>query len=389
MTTKFYRILIILAALALAIDLLGCGENKAPSFERPPAPVTVSAAEERDVPVYLDAVGTSVAREMVSIQPQVSGRITKIHFEDGAYVKRGAPLFTIDPRPYQAEVHVAEAMIAEKKAALEFAKIEFDRVKNLIETKAISQSDYDTRKNAVEVAEAQLKHSRAQLETAKINLSYCFIHSPIEGRAGQRLVDLGNVVDANEEKSLLTIQRMDPIYADFTIPENDLTAVQVNMRRGTLKTEIRLPDDASTVREGSLTFLDNAVQSGTGTVKLRATIPNEDHRFWPGRFVKVRLVLRTEQDAILIPATAPQMSAKGTFVYVVQQDSTAELRPVTVGQQQEDLVVISEGLQPGERVVVSGQLGVTPGGKVRVDQGATPVAGKQSRSASGGTGAES
>ena len=389
MTTKFYRIMIILAAVALAVDLFGCGGDKPPSFERPPAPVTVSAAESRDVPIYLEAVGTSVAREMVSITPQVSGRITQIHFEDGAYVKRGAPLFTIDPRPYQAAVHVAEAMIAEKKAALEFAKIEFDRVKNLIETKAISQSDYDTRKNAVEVAEAQLKHSRAQLETARVNLSYCFIHSPIEGRAGQRLVDLGNVVDANDEQALLTIQRMDPIYADFTIPENDLSVVQRNMRGGTLKTEIRLPDDASTVREGSLTFLDNAVQSGTGTVKLRATIPNEDHKFWPGRFVKVRLVLRTEQDAILIPAAAPQMSAKGTFVYVVKQDSTAELRPVTLGQQQEDLVVISEGLQPGERVVVSGQLGVTPGGKVRVDQAPTPVAGKQSRSAPGGTGAES
>jgi membrane fusion protein, multidrug efflux system len=389
MTTKFYRILMILAAIALAIDMLGCGENKAPSFERPPAPVTVGAAESRDVPVYLDAVGTSVAREMVSIQPQVSGRITQIHFVDGAYVKRGTPLFTIDPRPYQAAVHVAEATIAERKAALEFAKIEFDRVKNLIETKAISQQDYDTRKNAVDVAEAQLKHSRAELETAKINLSYCFIHSPIEGRAGQRLVDLGNIVEANDEQPLLTIQRMDPIYADFTIPESDLTAVQVNMRRGTLKTEIRLPDDASVTREGSLTFLDNAVQNQTGTVKLRATIPNEDHRFWPGRFVKVRLVLSTQQDAILIPATAPQMSAKGTFVYVVKQDSTAELRPVTLGQRQDDLVVIAEGLQPGERVVVSGQLGVTPGGKVRVDQAPTPVAGTNAGSTKPGTGAES
>ena len=377
MTTKFYRILIILSALALAVDLLGCGEKQAPSFERPPAPVTVGAAVTRDVPVFLDAVGTSVAREMVSIQPQVSGRITQIHFVDGAYVKRGAPLFTIDPRPYQAEVHVAEAMIAEKQAALEFAKIEFDRVANLIETKAISQSDYDTRKNAVQVADAQLKHSRAQLETARINLDYCFIRSPIEGRAGQRLVDLGNIVDANVEEPLLTIQRMDPIYADFTIPENDLTAVQTNMRRGTLKAEIRLPDDAASAREGSLTFLDNAIQNGTGTVKLRATIPNEDHHFWPGRFVNVRLILSTHQNAVVIPATAPQMSAKGTFVYVIKQDSTAELRPVTLGQQQADLVVIAEGLQPGERVVVNGQLGVTPGGKVRIDQAPTPVAGTQ------------
>ncbi|MCI0415767.1 efflux RND transporter periplasmic adaptor subunit [bacterium] len=374
MTSKFYRILIPLAALALAVDLLGCGDKQAQSFERPPAPVTVDEAVSKDVPVYLDAVGTSVAREMVSIQPQVSGRITQIHFVDGAYVRRGAPLFTIDPRPYQAEVHVAEAMIAEKEAALEFAKIEFERVANLIETKAISQQDYDTRKNAVQVAEAQLKHSRAQLETARINLDYCFIRSPIEGRAGQRLVDLGNIVDANEEQPLLTIQRMDPIYADFTIPENDLSAVQNNMKSGTLKVEARLPESTENAREGSLTFLDNAVQNGTGTVKLRATIPNTDHRFWPGRFVNVRLILSTKQDAVVIPATAPQMSAKGTFVYVIKQDSTAELRPVTLGQRQDDQVVIAEGLQSGERVVVSGQLGVTPGGKVRIDQSPAPMA---------------
>jgi multidrug efflux system membrane fusion protein len=389
MSTKFYRIIMILAAIALAIDLLGCGENKAPSFERPPAPVTVGAAVTQDVPVYLDAVGTSVAREMVSIQPQVSGRITQILFVDGAYVKRGSRLFTIDPRPYQAAVHVAEAMIAEKKAALEFAKIDFDRVKNLIETKAISQQDYDTRKNAVDVAEAQLKHSRAELETARINLGYCFINAPIEGRAGQRLVDLGNIVDTNEDRSLLTIQRMDPIYADFTIPENDLTAVQRNMRGGTLKVEARLPESDENPREGSLTFLDNAVQNGTGTVKLRATIPNTDHRFWPGRFVNVRLILSTQQNAVVIPATAPQMSAKGTFVYVIKQDSTAELRPVKLGQQQADLVVISEGLQPGERVVVNGQLGVTPGGKVRIDQSPTPVAGTQAGPTKGNAGAES
>lgn len=362
------RFLIVWGAFSLLFSLFltGCGDNQAaPAFDRPPAPVVVQAAEQRDVPIYLDAIGKSVAREVVSIEPQVSGRITQIHFADGAYVSKGTQLFTIDPRPYEAEVHAAEATLAERKAAHDLARIEFDRVQNLVETKAISQQDFDSRQNALEVTEAQVKQSEAAVEKAKLNLEYCFIRSPIDGRAGQRLVDLGNIVSANGS-ALLTIQRLDPIYADFTITENDLTAVQNNMKSGTLKAEIRLPDDSDEPRAGDLTFLDNAVQDGTGTVKLRATVPNEDHHFWPGRFVKVRLVLSTQKNAVVIPAVATQMSAQGTFVYTVKQDSTAELRPVTLGQRQGDLIVITQGLKAGERVVTTGQLGVTPGGKVRV-----------------------
>jgi multidrug efflux system membrane fusion protein len=168
----------------------------------------------------------------------------------------------------------------------------------------------------------------------------------------------------------LVIQRLDPIYADFTITESDLTAVQQNMARGSLKVEVRLPDEPQKPREGKLTFLDNTVQDTTGTIKLRATIANEDHRFWPGRFANIRLILGIHENAVLISAEAPQMSAKGPFVYVVKPDSTAELRPVSVGQRQGDLVVINKGVNAGERVVTNGQIGVTPGGKVRI---ATPT----------------
>jgi multidrug efflux system membrane fusion protein len=185
-------------------------------------------------------------------------------------------------------------------------------------------------------------------------------------------VDLGNVVTANSG-SLLVIQRLDPIYADFTITENDLTIVQRNMSEGSLKVEVRLPDEPGMprARDGKLTFLDNSVQDGTGTIKLRATIANQDRRFWPGRFANVRLILGVQHNAVLIPAEAPQMSAKGQFVYVVKDDSTAELRPVTVGQRQGDLVVVSKGINSGERVVTNGQLGVTPGGKVRLAEPTT------------------
>jgi multidrug efflux system membrane fusion protein len=354
-------------ACLLALALTGCGKNDPPSFERPPAPVSVVKAIKQDVPVYIDSIGKTVAREVVSIQPQVSGRITEIHFKDGADLKKGDPLFTIDPRPYQAQLASAKATLAEKKAALELAKIEFNRYTDLRRTNSVSQQEYDQRKNTLEVAKAQVEQSEAAVETARLNLDYCSIRSPIDGRAGQRLVDIGNVVAANTG-SLLVIQRLNPIYADFTVTENELTAVQRNMARKTLKVEVRLPDEPDNPRDGKLSFLDNAVQESTGTVKLRATIPNADHYFWPGRFVRVRLVLKTLHNAVLVPAAAPQMSAKGSFVYVVKKDSTAELRPVKLGQRQDDLVVVAQGLKPDEPVVVTGQLAVRPGGKVRVKE---------------------
>jgi multidrug efflux system membrane fusion protein len=356
----------ILRGICLGLLLAGgCGRKAPASFERPPAPVSVAQVIERDVPIYLDEIGKTVAREVVSIQPQVSGRITQIHFTDGADLKVGQVLFTIDPRPYQAQLNLAQANLAQAKAALDLAKINFDRVASVSDQRAVARQDYDAKKNAIAVADAQVKQNQAAVESARLNLDYCTIHSPIDGRAGQRLVDLGNVVTANSG-SLLVIQRLDPIYADFTITEKNLSAVQRNIAHGALGVEVRLPNDSGKPRDGKLTFLDNAVQDTTGTIKLRATIANSDRRFWPGRFVNVRLILGTQRNAVLVPAEVPQLSAKGPFVYIVKADSTAELRPVTVGQRQGDLVVIDQGVKAGERVVVTGQLGVTPGGRVNV-----------------------
>jgi multidrug efflux system membrane fusion protein len=362
-----------LAAFSLCLLIVyGCGRNAPASLERPPAPVSVARAIAQDVPVYLDAIGKVVAREVVSIQPQVSGRITQIHFVDGADVKVGQVLFTIDPRPYQAQLNAAQANLAQARAALELARVNFSRVESVTDPRAVSRQDYDAKKNAVAVAEAQVQQNQAAVDNARLNLDYCTIRSPINGRAGQRLVDLGNVVAPNNSP-LLVIQRLDPIYADFTITEKDLSPVQQNMARRTLRVEVRLPDEPDEARGGDLTFIDNAVQEGTGTVKLRATVVNRDRRFWPGRFANIRLILGTQRDAVLIPAAAPQMSAKGPFVYVVTEDSTAELRPVILGQRQGDLVVVEKGVKSGERVVTNGQLGVTPAGKVRIAQ---PAAGE-------------
>jgi membrane fusion protein, multidrug efflux system len=353
-----------------------------PSFERPPAAVTLAVASVADVPVYLDEIGKTVAREMVTVSPQVTGRMMEIHFTDGGDVKKGDSLFTIDPRPFQAQLDSALATLAQQKAELDLARTQFARYADLVVTRAVSQAEYDTRKNAVAVDEAQIKQAEAAVQTARLNLQYCSIRSPIDGRAGRRLVDIGNVVEANKTP-LLTIQKIDPIYADFTVNQNDLTAVQGNMRRGTLKVEVRLQDEADKPLAGQLTFLDNAVQDATGTVQLRATVDNSEHRLWPGRLVKVRLVLSTLHSAVLVPAVAPQMSATGQFVYVVKEDSTAELRLVKTGQSQGDLVVIEDGVKPGEKVVVNGQLGVTPGGKVR-EVSVAPAAPPASGNGAGG-----
>src|SRR6185295_4922409 len=227
-----------------------------PSFERPPAAVTLAVATAADVPVYLDEIGKTVAREMVMVSPQVTGRMMQIQFTDGEDVSKGDPLFTIDPRPFQAQLDAALATLAKQKAELDLARTQYKRYADLITTKAVSQAEYDTRKNAVAVDEAQVKEAEAAAETARLNLQYCTIRSPIDGRAGRRLVDIGNVVEANKTQ-LMTIQKIDPIYADFTVNQNELTAVQENMRRGTLKVEVRLPDeDESAPMAGQLTFLD-------------------------------------------------------------------------------------------------------------------------------------
>jgi multidrug efflux system membrane fusion protein len=400
----FRSFLPLIIGVATALTAISCGSKAQPNFGRPPAPVEVTEATSQDVPTYLDANGKTVAREVVSIQPQVSGRIISINFTDGANVQKGQLLFTIDPRPFEANVKQAQANLsrsvalkkqAEANLAREVAQanwglVQVNRYAKLVEQGVVAReqyeelrANYDSLKATAEAARATvnsaaeaMKVDAAAVDKAKVDLSYCYIHSPIAGRAGQRLVDIGNVVNPGGSNSsngsntsgnaLLVIERLDPIYADFTISQNNLTQVQHEMRAGTLKTEVRLPDAPDAMVAGQLTFLDVAVQNATGQVNLRATIPNTDRRFWPGRFVNIRLILSTIHQAVLVPAIAPQNSAKGTFVYVVKQDSTAEQRPVTLGQRQGDLIVVESGVQAGERVVTNGQLGVTPGGKVQI-----------------------
>jgi len=379
------RFLYVLPLFPLQMSASGCNRAnpEAAGPQMPPLPlVSVAKAQAQDVPVYLDEIGKSYAFESVTVTPQVGGRITQRQFQDGADLTKGQLLFVIDPRPYQAQLDSAKSALAQAKAALELAKVEFARSTELFNSKVIAKQDYDIKKSTVEVDQAQVESAQAALETAQLNLEYCYIHSPIQGRAGARLVDVGNVVQANTT-ALLLVQRLDPIYADFTITERDLPNVQKEMTRGTLKTFVRLPSDPEEhARGGKLTFLDNTVQNGTGTVFLRAIIFNPDHHFWPGQFVNVRLVLATQKGAVLIPNQATQISQKGPFVYVVKPDNTADLRLVTLGQRQGDNIVVTQGVAPGENVILAGQMTVAPNSKVRVDTGgATPAADTQPRAA--------
>jgi len=356
------------ALLLLLLATAGCSKNNVQAAPAMPIPlVTVASATAQDVPKYLDEIGRNVAFESVTVTPQLAGRIVERHFSDGENLRKGQLLFVIDPRPYKAQLDSAAASLAQTKAALDLAKIQFARDEEIIGTRAISKQDYDTKKNTVDVDQAQVEAAEAALETAKLNLEYCYIRSPIDGRAGARLVDVGNVVQANST-ALLSIQRLDPIYATFTVTESDLPEVQRQMSRGLLRAAVRLPSDAEdAAKSGRVEFLDNAVQNGSGTVNLRATLSNPDHRFWPGQFVEVKLVLNTTKQAVLIPNEATQISQQGPFVYVVKQDDTAELRPVKLGQRQGKDVVVTDGLAPNERIVLAGQMLVRPGAKVRVD----------------------
>jgi multidrug efflux system membrane fusion protein len=318
---------------------------------QPPArPVTVAKAITKDVPIYLDEIGTCAAYETVQVQAQVSGKIIERHFQDGSDVKKGDPLFTIDPRPYQAALDQAKAQSALDQVTLK-------RQEDLHARKVIAQQDYDT-------AMANAQKSQAAAEAAQVNLDYCYIKSPINGRVGLRNVDVGNLVGPSTPP-LVTIQGLDPIYTDFTVAENDLPLVRKYLGGPNVKVETYLADGSITPREGDLYFIDNAVQPGSGTVKVRGVTANADRALWPSEFVLVRFILDRLKNATLVPSQAVQVSQGGPFVFVVKPDNTVDLRPVKPGQRQDgDLVVIESGVKPDETVVVTGQVALSPGAKV-------------------------
>lgn len=347
---KWAYLLFILLAAVVTYRIFQHRAIEAKAAQPAPRPASVAKVITKDVPLYLDEIGTCAAYETVQVQAQVSGVINARHFQDGSEVKKGDLLFTIDPRPYQAVLDQAKA-----QAALD--QLNLKRQEDLRARKVIAQQEYDT-----SLANAQ--KSQAAVEAAQVNFDYCFIKSPINGRIGLRNVDVGNLVGPSTP-ALVTIQGLDPIYTDFTVAENDLPLVRKYLGGSNVKVETYLADGSITPRVGDLYFIDHAVQPGSGTVKARGVTPNSDRALWPSEFVLVRFILDTLKDATLVPTQAVQISQAGPFVFVVKADNTVELRPVTPGQRQQgDLTVIESGVKPDETVVVTGQLALSPGGKI-------------------------
>jgi multidrug efflux system membrane fusion protein len=342
-----------LLAAAVLATAVGCS-RKAPPSGPPPAPVLVGKAEQRAVPVQVTTIGNVEAYNTVSIKSQVNGPVTEIHFHDGQDVKKGDLLFTIDPRPFVAALKAAQASATKTRDDLE-------RSRKLLDENTISQQEYDDALAAYQAAEAAL-------DLARLNVEYCSIKSPIDGQTGDVMVDPGNLVKANDVPILVTINQIEPIYVEFALPEQYLPRVRKYMAEGPLKTRAQIPSEPGP-EEGVVSFIDNGVDTTTGTIRMKATFENHRRRLWPGQFVNVTLTLTEEPNATVVPTTAIQTGQSGPYVFVVKADQTAEMRTVVVGRSLGDITVIEKGVQPGETVVTDGQLRVVPGGKVEIKKG--------------------
>jgi multidrug efflux system membrane fusion protein len=352
-------------AMFLLLRVFTGGQKPTP--QPAPRPVEVAKVIQKDVPLYLDEIGTCAAFETVQVQAQVSGQITARNFQDGADVKKGDSLFTIDSRPYEAVLVQAQGQLAQAKSQLILDQITLKRQQDLRSKGVTSPQDLDTAQGTVNNDEAKVKSAEGAVAAAQVNVDYCNIRSPIDGRVGLRQVDVGNIVGGGSATGgvvLVTIQGIDPIYTDFTVAEPDLALVRKYLGGPNVKVMTDAEGDQLQPREGTLSFIDNALQPGSGTVKVRGVTPNPDRALWPSQFVHVRLILDILKNSKLVPSGAVQIGQNGPYIFVVKSDSTLELRQVKPGQRQGDLTVIMEGVNVDETVVVSGQLQLAPGTKV-------------------------
>jgi multidrug efflux system membrane fusion protein len=329
-------------------------------------PVTAGTAETRNVPVYVEGLGTVQAFNMVSVKTRVDGQITDVLFKEGQDVKVGDPLFQIDPRPFEAALQQAQANKEKDEAQLQSAQLDLERYAKLLPQGFQTRQSYDQQKGTVAQLQAAIKADQAQIENAQLNLDYAIIRSPIEGRTGQRRVDLGNFVQTAQNVNLVTITQIKPIFVSFTVPADRLDDIRKSQARAPLKVIAYAMDDKTELAEGELTLIDNQVDVATGTIHLKAQFDNAEEPLWPGEFVNARIVLSTRQDVVTVPAEAIMQGPEGPYVYVLSANGTAQRRRVDVAATQEGLAVISKGLAAGERVVVEGQYRLTDGAKVKI-----------------------
>lgn len=330
-------------------------------------PVIVSAAQRRDLPIYLDGLGSVEAFYTVTLKSRVDGEMMEVRFKEGQEVHKGDLLAIIDPRPYQVALAQAEANLAKDKAQLADAKLNADRFSQLLKDGVIPRQQYDTQVALANQLQGATDSDQAQIDSAKLNITYSQITSPIDGRVGLRLVDPGNIVHAADAGGLLVITQMEPIAVVFTLPEDSLPAVNSRMRSGAALTVKALSrDNGMQIAQGTLLTIDNQIDQTTGTVKLKAIFDNKDRALWPNQFVNARLLIDTKRNATIIPAAAIEHGDQGAFVYRIDpKQQTAEVVPVDVGLTQDNLAVINSGIAPGDLVVTDGQDRLRAG--VRVD----------------------
>lgn len=352
--------------LLMAAVLAGCNQKKVQSAPPATVPVVVSTAEQRDVPVELRAIGNVEAQSTVGVKAQVTAELMSVHFQEGQDVKKGDLLFTLDRRQIEAELKRAESTLARDEAQWKNARVQAERYQKLLDEGVVAREQYDQIISNAEALEATVLASRAAVENARVQLTYTRIYAPISGRTGTLLVHQGNIVKANADTPMVTINQIEPVNVMFAVPEAQLGDVKRFMREGKLKVEAVIPAEAQKPLGGQLQFVDNAVDAATGTIKLKATFANRDRRLWPGQFVDVVLTLTQEANAVVVPQQAVQTGQAGQYVYVIKQDMTAESRPVTVGRTVRGVTVIEKGVAPGERVVIDGHLRLTPNAKVEL-----------------------
>ena len=344
-----------------------------------PVPVVAGKVEQRDMPIYLDGLGTVQAFNTVTVHTRVDGQLQQVLFSEGQDVKAGDLLGVVDPRPFQAALDQAIAKKAQDEAQLANAKVVLQRNSDLLKKKVIAQQDFDASKYSTDSLQAAVQADQAAIENARTQLDYTQVKSPIGGRTGVRLVDVGNIVHASDQTGMVVITQLHPISVVFTLPEQNLQEVlNQGGANGGLKVLALDRGNTSTLDEGSLAVVDNEIDPTTGTVKLKATFPNDELKLWPGKFVNARLVLTTRKDATVIPSSVVQRGPQGTYAYLIKADKTVEMRPIKVAQTEGNLALVDEGLQPGEQVVVDGQYKLQPGAHVELT---TPQPSQQKRPA--------
>jgi len=358
---------LVLAGVVVGYNQISSGTGKKldkRSGARQALPVSVAHVIRKTLPVQLRAVGTVEAYSTVSVRSQITGTLTNVHFKEGQDVKKGELLFTIDPRPFEAALKQVEANLARDLAQLENAVQQARRYGELVKKQYVSQEQYDQIRTNAGALEAVVQADKAAVENAKVQLGYCYIYSSVTGRTGSLLVSEGNLVRVNDATPLLVINQVSPIYVNFSVPEQHLSEIKKRMASGQLKVDAIFPQNEDLGEQGVVSFVDNAVDRTTGTIRLKGTFANSSRRLWPGQFVNALVTLATQPDAVVVPAQAVQAGQDGQHVFVVTSEKTAELRKVVVNRTVDGEAVIEEGLKPGETVVTDGQFQLAPGVKV-------------------------